>query len=68
MSKRFQSFERPQLHKLITQLTSLKKNSSERIILYLSRADDLHYRLTLVNEGISEKCLSQQFKRASEGI
>ena len=55
LCKRFKSFERPQLHKLIAQLTSLKKTSSESIVDYLTRADDMQYNLTLVNEGISEK-------------
>ena len=55
LCKRFKSFERPQLHKLIAQLTSLKKISSESIVDYLTRADDMKYNLRLVNEGISEK-------------
>ena len=55
LCKRFKSFERPQLHKLIAQLTSLRKTSSESIVDYLTRADDMQYNLTLVNEGISEK-------------
>ena len=55
LCKRFKSFERPQLHKLIAQLTSLRKTSSESIEDYLTRADDMQNNLTLVNEGISEK-------------
>ena len=55
LCKRFKSFERPQLHKLIAQLTSLRKTSSESIVDYLTRADDMQYNLTLVNEGISEQ-------------
>ena len=55
LCKRFKSFERPQLHKLIAQLTSLRKTSSESIVNYLTRAADMQYNLTLVNEGISEK-------------
>ena len=55
LCKRFKSFERPQLHKLIAQLTGLRKTSSESIVDYLTRADDMQYNLTLVNEGISEK-------------
>ena len=55
--KRFKSFERPQLHKLIAQLTRLRKTSSESIVDYLTRADDMQYNLTLVNEGISEKII-----------
>ena len=55
MLERFKRLERPQLHKLIAQLTSFKKTSSESIVDYLTRADDMQYNLTLVNEGISEK-------------
>ena len=54
-SLRLCSFERPQLHKLMAQLTSLRKTSSKIIVDYLTRADDMQYNLTLVNEGISEK-------------
>ena len=42
---------------MIAQLTSLKKTSSESIVDYLTRADDMQYNLTVVNEGISEKML-----------
>ena len=55
LCKRFKSFERPQLHKLISELTSLKKNSNESKVDYLTRAEDMNYILTLVNEGLSEK-------------
>ena len=56
-----QIFERSQLPKLIAQLTSHKKTSSESLVDYISRADDIQYNLALVNEGISKKkCLSQQ--------
>ena len=55
LCKRFKNFERPQRHKLIAQLTSLRKTSSKSIVDYLNRADDMQYNLTLVNEGISEK-------------
>ena len=39
--KRFKIFERPQLHKLIAQLTSCRKTSSRSIVDYLIRADDM---------------------------
>ena len=55
LCKRFRSFCRPQLNKFISELTSLKKNSNESIVDYLTRADDINYNLTLVNEGVSEK-------------
>ena len=57
LCKRFKSFEKPQLHKLMAKLTSLRKIFSESIVDYLTRADDMQYNLTLVNEGISEKML-----------
>ena len=53
--KKFKTFEGPQLHKLISELTSLKKNIYESIVDYLTRADDMKYNLTLVNEGVSEQ-------------
>ena len=49
------SFERPQLYKLISELTSLKKSLNESRVDYLTRADDMNYNLTLGNEGKSEK-------------
>ena len=55
LCKRFKSFERPQLHNLIVQLRSLKQTSSESIVDYFTRADDMQYNLMVVNEGISEK-------------
>ena len=55
LCKHLKSFERPQLHKLIAQLMSLKKTSSESIEDYLTRADDMQYNLIRVNEGISDK-------------
>ena len=60
MCKRFKSFERPQIHKLIAQLTSIRKTSSESIVGYLTRADDMQYNLTIVNEGISEKMFASK--------
>ena len=53
--KGFKNFERPQLYKLIAQLTSLRKDSSESIVDYLTRADDKQRNLTLANERISKK-------------
>ena len=63
LCKRFKDFERPQLHKLIAQLTSLKKTSSESIVDYLTRSDGMQYNLTLVNEGISEKIIVSIFPK-----
>ena len=59
LCKRFKCFERTQLHKMIAQLTSLRKISSESIVDYITGVDDMQYNLTLVNEGISEKRLYQ---------
>ena len=39
----------------MAQLASLRKTSSESIVDDLTRADDMQYNLTPVNEGISEK-------------
>ena len=55
LCERLKSLERSQLHKLIAQLTSDKKTSSESIVDYLKRAQNMQYNLTLVREGISEK-------------
>ena len=43
---RFTSFERPEQHKLIAQLTSIENASSERLVVYLTIADNMHYNLT----------------------
>ena len=57
LRKRFKSFERPRLQKLISELTTLKKNSNETVIDYLTRAEEIQYNLEQVNEGVSEKRL-----------
>ena len=57
LRKRFKSFERPRLQKLISELTTLKKNSNETVIDYLIRAEEIQYNLEQVNEGVSEKML-----------
>ena len=61
LRKRFKSFERPRLQKLISELTTLKKNSNETVIDYLTRAEEQVSRgtnnLEQVNEGVSEKML-----------
>ena len=43
--KRFKGFERPLLHKLITELTILKTNSNEKIVDYLKRGEHMSYNL-----------------------
>ena len=57
LRKRFKSFERPRLQKLISELTTLKKNRNETVIEYLTRAEEIQYNLEQVNEGVSEKML-----------
>ena len=57
LRKRFKSFERSRLQKLISELTTLKKNSNETVIDYLTRAEEIQYNLEQVNEGVSEKML-----------
>ena len=57
LCKRFKSFKRRQLHKLIAQLTRLRKTSTESIVNYLTRANHMQYNLTLLNEGFIEKML-----------
>ena len=57
LRKKFKSFERPRLQKLISELTNLKKKSNETVIDYLNRAEEIQYNLEQeVNEGVSEKC------------
>ena len=58
---RFKSFKRLQLYKLKAQLASLKKTTCESIVDYLTRADDMQYNLTLVNDGMSEKMFVSNF-------
>ena len=57
LRKRFKSVERPRLQKLIFDLTTLKENSKETVIDYLTRAEEIQYNLEQVNEGVSEKML-----------
>ena len=61
LRKKFKSFERPRLQKLISELTTLKKNSNETVIDYLTRADEIQNNLEQVNEGVSEKMLISVF-------
>ena len=53
--KRFKSFERPSLQKLISDLTKLKKYNSESIVDYITRAEDMKLNLSEVDKSISEK-------------
>ena len=55
LTKRFRSFERPRLQKLVSKLTSLVKRDDESLIEYITRAEELQYNLNQVNEGLSEK-------------
>ena len=55
LTKRFRSFERPRLQKLVSELTSLVKRDNENLIDYITRAEELQYNLNQVNEALSEK-------------
>ena len=55
LTKRFRSFERPRLQKLVSELTSLVNRDDESLIEYITRAEELQFNLNLVNEGLSEK-------------
>ena len=55
LCKKFKCFERPHLHKLVSELTSPMKNLNESVVDYLTIADDMNYKMTLLNEGVSEK-------------
>ena len=54
LCKRFKSFERPRLQKLISDLTNLRKYNNESIVDYITRAEDMQLNLSEVNESISE--------------
>ena len=55
LCKRFKSFERPRLQKLISDLTNLRKYNNESIVDYITRAEDMQLNLSEVDESISEK-------------
>ena len=42
------------------QITRLQKNSYESIVDYLTRAYNMNYKLTLVNEGVIENTYSSK--------
>ena len=54
---RFKSFERPRLHQRIEKLTSLRKDRKETIVDYITRAEDLQYNLSQVDEALSERII-----------
>ena len=55
LCKRFKSFERSRLQKLIYDLTNLRKYNNEIIVDYITRAEDMQLNLSEINESISEK-------------
>ena len=68
LRKRFKSFERPRLQNLISDFTTLKKNSNETVIDYL-KSRGVQYYLEQVNEGVSEKNVNfNSFERTSKTI
>ena len=46
LCKRFKSFERPCLQKLISDLTNLRKYNNESIVDYITRAKDMQVNFT----------------------
>ena len=55
LCKRFKSFERLRLQKLISDLTNLRKYNNENIVDYITRAEDMQLNISKVDESISEK-------------
>ena len=55
LCKRFKSFQRLRLQKLTSDSTNLRKNNSESIVVYITRAEDMQLNLSEVDESISEK-------------
>ena len=55
LCKRFNSFERPRLQKLLSDFENLRKYNKESIIDYITRAKDKQLNLSEVDESISEK-------------
>ena len=55
LCERFRSYERPRLQHLIKKLTSHRKESSETVIEYITRAEDLQYNLKQIGEAVSEQ-------------
>ena len=58
LTKRFRSFERSRLQKLVSELTRLVKRDVESLIEYITRAEELQYNFNQVNEDLSEKMLT----------
>ena len=65
LRKMFKSFERPRLQKLISELTTLKKNSNETVIDYFTRAEEIQYNLEQTLISIILKGLPKQFETFS---
>ena len=55
LCRRFKSFERPRLQKQISDLSNLRKCDNERIVDYITRAEDMQLNNSEVNQSISEK-------------
>ena len=55
LCKRFKSFERPRLQKLISDLTNLRKYKNESPVDYVTRAEDMQLNLSEIDESVSEK-------------
>ena len=61
LCERFGSYERPRLQHLIEKLTSHRKESSETVIEYITRAEDLQYNLKQLGKECRNKCSSPFF-------
>ena len=55
LCRRFQSFDKPFLQKLIMNFKNLWKYSNENIVIYITRAEDMQLNFFEVDESISEK-------------
>ena len=64
LTKRFRSFERPRLQKLVSELSSLVKRDDESLIEYITTSEELQFNLNQVNEGLSEKMFTSILLKA----
>ena len=58
LTKRFRSFERPRLQKLVSEHTSLVEKDNKNLIEDITRAEELQNNLKQVNEGLSDKMVT----------
>ena len=65
LPKNYKCFEKLRPQKLVPDLTTLKLNTNETVIYYLTGAEEIQYNSEQVNEGLSEKTLTSII---SEGL